>query len=34
MTISPEYKMESFDVVSFFINAPLDETTDIIIKRI
>ena len=34
MTISPEYKMVSFDVVSFFINAPLDETIDIIIKRI
>ena len=34
MTISPEYKMVSFVVVSFFINAPLGETIDIIIKRI
>ena len=34
MAISPEYKTVSFDVVSFFINNPLGETIDIIIKRI
>ena len=34
MTIPPEYKMVSFDVVSLFINIPLDETIDIIIKHI
>ena len=34
MTIPPEYKMVSFNVVSLFINVPLDETIDIIIKRI
>ena len=34
MTIPPEYKMVSLDVVSLFINVPLDETIDTIIKRI
>ena len=34
MTIPPEYKMVSFDVVSFFTYVSLDETIDIIIKRI
>ena len=34
MKIPPEYKMVSFDVVSFFTNVPIDETIDIIIKRI
>ena len=34
MTITPEYKMVSFDVVSLFTSVPLDETIDIIIKRI
>ena len=34
MTIPPEYKMVSFDVVSLFTNVSLDETIDIIIKRI
>ena len=34
MTISPEFKMVSLDVVSLFTNVPLDETIDIIIKRI
>ena len=32
--IPREYKMVSFDVVSLFTNVPLDETIDIIIKRI
>ena len=30
MTIPPEYKMVSFDVVSLFTSVPLDETIDII----
>ena len=34
MRIPPEYKMVSFDAVSFFTKVPLDETIDIIIKRI
>ena len=34
MTIPLEDKMVSFDVVSLFTNVPLDETIDIIIKRI
>ena len=34
MRIPPGYKMVSFDVVSLFTNVPLDETIDIIIKRI
>ena len=34
MTIPPEYKMVSFDIVSLFTNVSLDETIDIIIKRI
>ena len=34
MTIPPKYKMVSFDVVSLFTNVSLDETIDIIIKRI
>ena len=34
MAIPPEYKMVSFDVVSLFTNILLDETIDIIIKRI
>ena len=34
MTIPPEHKMVSFDVVSLFTNVPLDETIDIITKRI
>ena len=34
MTICPECKMVSFDVVSIFTKVLLDETTDIIIKRI
>ena len=34
MWIHPEYKMVSFDVVSLFTNVALDETIDIIFKRI
>ena len=34
MRIPPGYKMASFDVVSLLTNVPLDETIDIIIKRI
>ena len=34
MRIPPEYKMVSFDVVWLFTNVSLDETIDIIIKRI
>ena len=34
MRIPPGYKMVSFDVVSLFTNVSLDETIDIIIKRI
>ena len=34
MWIPPDYKMVSFDVVSLFTNVALDETIDIIIKRI
>ena len=34
MRIPPGYKMVSFNVVSLFTNVPLDETIDIIIKRI
>ena len=34
MRIHPEYKMVSFDVVSLFTNVALDETIDIIFKRI
>ena len=34
MTIPPEYKMVSFDVVSLFTITSLDQTIDIIIKRI
>ena len=34
MTIPPEFKMVSLDAVSLFANVPLDETIDIIIKRI
>ena len=32
--IPPEYQMVSFDVVSLFTNVPLEETINIIIKRI
>ena len=28
------YKMVSFDVVSLFTNVPVEETTEIILKRI
>ena len=34
MTIPPEYKMVSFDIVSPFTNVPFHETIDIIINRI
>ena len=34
MTIPPEYKIISFDVVSIFTNVPSDEAIDIIIKHI
>ena len=34
ITVPPEYKMVSFDVLSLFTNFPLDETIDIIIKHI
>ena len=34
MMIPPEYKMVSFDVVPLFTKIPLDETIDIITKRI
>ena len=34
LTISPEYKMVSIDVVSLFTNVPLDGRIDIAIKRI
>ena len=34
MTIPPEHKMVSFDVVSLFTNIPLDETIDVIIRHI
>ena len=34
LTISPEYKMVSIDVVSLFTNVPLDGRIDIIIIRI
>ena len=34
MTIPPEYKMVSFDIISLFTNVPFDETIDIIINRI
>ena len=34
MTIPPEYKVASHDVVPLFTNFLLDETTDIIIKHI
>ena len=33
VTISPEYKMISFGVVSLFTNFLLDGTSDIVIKR-
>ena len=32
--IPPGYQMVSFDVVSLFTNVPLEETINIIIKRI
>ena len=34
MANPPEYKMLSFDLVLLFTNVRLDETTDIIVKRI
>ena len=34
MANPPEYKMLSLDLVSLFTNVRLDETTDIIVKRI
>ena len=33
MTVPPEYKMVSFNVVSLFTNVSFDQTIDIKIKR-
>ena len=32
--IPPGYQMVSFDIVSLFVNVPLEETIDIITRRI